>query len=164
MSDNKPKTDTKTVKPPGGFKERSRRLFEEKKDKEIKSSVLKKALDRIEADTNKDILQLLKDKTKQDKSGEDFYKDLDPSQRRFFNPDGTRKSPEEIEKIIRRDIKLRQGPFEPNLGTTQRLFEAGVDDEKFLAKGGMVKKKKKPTKKNKLAGRLAMRGYGIARN
>ena len=37
MSDNKPKTDTKTVKPPGGFKERSRRLFEEKKDKEIKS-------------------------------------------------------------------------------------------------------------------------------
>ena len=31
------------------------------------------------------------------------------------------------------------------------------------AEGGMVKKKKKPTKKSKLAGRLAMRGYGIAR-
>ena len=31
------------------------------------------------------------------------------------------------------------------------------------AEGGMVKKKKKPIKKSKLAGRLAMRGYGIAR-
>jgi len=31
------------------------------------------------------------------------------------------------------------------------------------AKGGMVDKKSKPTKKTKKAGRLAMRGYGIAR-
>ena len=39
------------------------------------------------------------------------------------------------------------------------------DERKYdkKAKGGMVDKKSKPTKKTKKAGRLAMRGYGIAR-
>ena len=52
--------------------------------------------------------------------------------------------------------------FRPKLKNAPKFIRK---DDKFIkkAEGGMVKKKKKPTKKNKLAGRLAMRGYGIAR-
>ena len=52
--------------------------------------------------------------------------------------------------------------FRPKLKNAPKFIRK---DDKFIkkAEGGMVKKKKKPTKKSKLAGRLAMRGYGIAR-
>jgi len=53
--------------------------------------------------------------------------------------------------------------FRPNLKLKERGLPRGFSPESNNAKGGMIKKKKKPIKKSKLAGRLAMRGYGIAR-
>ena len=52
--------------------------------------------------------------------------------------------------------------FRPKLKNAPRLPKGFIPESKN-AKGGMIKKKKKPTKKSKLAGTLAMRGYGIAR-
>ena len=52
--------------------------------------------------------------------------------------------------------------FRPKLKNAPKLPKGFIPESKN-AKGGMIKKKKKPTKKSKLAGRLAMRGYGIAR-
>ena len=52
--------------------------------------------------------------------------------------------------------------FRPKLKNMPKLPK-GFKPESKNAKGGMIKKKKKPTKKSTLAGRLAMRGYGIAR-
>ena len=57
-----------------------------------------------------------------------------------------------LEKGVMANIK-------PKLASIKEKESAGMTQQEMrMAKGGMVKKKK-----NKLAGRLAMRGYGIAR-
>ena len=71
----------------------------------------------------------------------------------YYKGSDSVKSTKHLEEFIR-DLK------DPN---SEMLVLPPMSAVINKAKGGMVDKKSKPTKKTKKAGRLAMRGYGIAR-